>query len=146
MATGKFTTIKKGEINFLFYTYYNGQVVNLHGDFGSRSIVSVLVGENKVHAVLSFKGGYAYWHEVYKIVNGALQEIASGTVYPQEDLNLEDFNYVMPTNEWNGREVTEEQFYALLNEVFDSSKEVVLWRTTVSYSEILNTLQNAMNN
>lgn len=129
-------------------TILNGQVVDLSaGNLGgSMSGISFVERANRVLFVNRFDADYAFGHVVYEIINGSLHEIASGVVYPKETTDPEYFDYNVPPNEWNGREVSEEEFYALLDEVFDTTRETDPWNDAVDFNTMIYTLQDIINN
>lgn len=89
-------------------------------------------------------GGRMGWASdiVYLLTNGELQILGEGSYEFGEDVSWHDYNW-----NWNGESVTEEEYGARLNNVFDTTKS---WQCNynyeMDYDAMIQVLQEVINN
>ena len=104
---------------YALYAYYNGKVVQLFESNGSN-FIKWIEGSGRVLYKQGLSAMYAESVWIYEMTNGELQQIAEGTLITQDYADWYEGD--LPPSTWNGQDVTEEEYRALLNEVFDTSK------------------------
>ena len=147
--------------NCTYYTYYNGQVV-LFGGSGGLSHTTYVEGTG----IFILEGALPspeYFYEVYRLENGALQEIGNGYVDDgiydengmlQEWVDLNDLSLYREGGEeavrlgalWNGQAMTPEQLQAALDQYRSQGKNGGHNdMCDESYSSIISTLSSYIN-